>query len=260
MYNSVILLLLTVCLTLFFKNYGYITALILAPLLTFFLFRKKISYIQFSNPIEISKKEYWGYGIHTSVSAIANQIIFSIAPLLLGILNEPEHSIASFRVATIIPFNLLTLPGILMISDFSYLSRNYMDSNCLKRYYYNYLKVVIPISFIVFLLLIIYGDFVVENLFGAQYNDCVYMYKMFMVATFVTYIFRNPLGNILLAVGKAKWNGYNTYAFCFLYIIFSLIFYQYWGVIAIVYGLCATFILSGIVSLFLFYYYIKGLR
>ena len=34
-YNSVILLLLTVCLTLFFKNYGYITALILAPLLTF---------------------------------------------------------------------------------------------------------------------------------------------------------------------------------------------------------------------------------
>ena len=118
-----------------------------------------------------------------------------------------------------------------------------MDSNCLKRYYYNYLKVVIPISFIVFLLLIIYGDFVVENLFGAQYNDCVYMYKMFMVATFVTYIFRNPLGNILLAVGKAKWNGYNTYAFCFLYIIFSLIFYQYWGVIAIVYGLCATFIL-----------------
>ena len=191
-YNSVILLLLTVCLTLFFKNYGYITALILAPLLTFFLFRKKISYIQFSNQIEISKKEYWGYGIHTSVSAIANQIIFSIAPLLLGILNEPEHSIASFRVATIIPFNLLTLPGILMISDFSYLSRNYMDSNCLKRYYYNYLKVVIPISFVVFLLLIIYGDFVVENLFGAQYNDCVYMYKMFMVATFVTYIFRNP--------------------------------------------------------------------
>lgn len=84
-YNSVILLLLTVCLTLFFKNYGYITALILAPLLTFFLFRKKISYIQFRNQIEISKKEYWGYGIHTSVSAIANQIIFSIAPLLLGI-------------------------------------------------------------------------------------------------------------------------------------------------------------------------------
>lgn len=40
-YNSVILLLLTVCLTLLFKNYGYITALILAPLLTFFLFRKK---------------------------------------------------------------------------------------------------------------------------------------------------------------------------------------------------------------------------
>ena len=157
-------------------------------------------------------------------------------------------------------FNLLTLPGILMISDFSYLSRNYKDKKCLKSYYCNYLKVVVPVSFILFLLLIIYGDFVVENLFGAQYNDCIYMYKMFMVATFVTYIFRNPLGNILLAVGKAKWNGYNTYIFCLLYIIFSFIFYQYWGVLAIVYCLCATFILSGFVSLYLFYYYIKSLK
>jgi O-antigen/teichoic acid export membrane protein len=259
-YNSVILLLLTVCLTLLLKSYGYITALIFAPLFTFFLFRRKIPKIQFNTQIEIHKKEYWGYGIHTSISAIANQIIFSIAPLLLGILNEPEHSIANFRVATIIPFSLLTLPGILMISDFSYLSRNYMDSHCLKKYYYSYLKTVIPISFIVFFLLIIYGDIIVEKLFGMQYRDCVYMYKMFMVATFITFIFRNPLGNILLAVGKAKWNGYNTYVFCFLYIIFSLVFYQSWGAIAVAYGLCATFILSGIVSLILFYYYIKSLR
>ncbi len=55
------------------------------------------------------------------------------------------------------------------------------------------------------------------------------MYKMFMVATFVTYIFRNPLGNILLAVGKASGMDIILMPFAFLYIIFSLIFYQYWG-------------------------------
>ncbi len=117
-----------------------ISLLYISTIINFLLFRKK-KYLIYNLVIRLKYlKEYWGYGIHTSVSAIANQIIFSIAPLLLGILNEPEHSIASFRVATIIPFNLLTLPGILMISDFSYLSRNYMDSNCLKRYYYNYLR------------------------------------------------------------------------------------------------------------------------
>ena len=72
--------------------------------------------------------------------------------------------------------------------------------------------------------------------------------------------YQGGMGSGTTNLTYAKWNGYNTYAFCFLYIIFSLIFYQYWGAIAIVYGLCATFILSGIVSLFLFYYYIKGLR
>lgn len=259
-YNALILLFLTILLTLLFENYGYIIALVSAPLITFILFKNKIPKIKYDYKIEISKRKYWGYGLHTSVSAIANQIIFSIAPLLLGILNEPEHNIASFRVATIIPFNLLTLPGILMISDFSYLSRNYEDKKCLKSYYYNYLKVVIPISFIVFVLLTVFATPVVKLLFGDQYLDCIYMYQVFMIATFVTYIFRNPLGNILLAVGKAGWNGYSTYAFCALYIVFSLVAYKYWGAWAIVYGLCGTFILSGFVSLFLFLYYLRGLK
>lgn len=258
--NAFILLLLTILLTLLFQNYGYIIALISAPLITFILFKNKIPQIKFDYKPEISKRKYWGYGIHTSVSAIANQIIFSVAPLLLGILNEPEHNIATFRVATIIPFNLLTLPGILMISDFSYLSRNYRNKACLKNYYLNYLKIVLPVSFFVFLLLIIFATSIVKLLFGKQYLDCVYMYLVFMISTFVTYIFRNPLGNILLAVGMAKWNGYNTYVFCLLYIIFSFVTYPIWGIWAIVYGLCGTFIFSGFVSLFLFLYYIRGLK
>lgn len=258
--NAFILLFLTILLTFLFQNYGYIIALVAAPLITFILFRNKIPKIKFDYKPEISKRVYWGYGIHTSVSAIANQIIFSVAPLLLGILSEPEHNIASFRVATIIPFNLLTLPGILMISDFSYLSRNYKDKACLKSYYLNYLKIVVPVSFLVFLLLTIFATSVVKFLFGEQYLDCVYMYQMFMIATFVTYIFRNPLGNILLAVGKAEWNGYNTYIFCFIYIVFSFIAYPIWGIWAIIYGLCGTFVFSGFVSLFLFLYYIRGLK
>ena len=45
-YNSVILLLLTVCLTLFFKNYGYITALILSTTLQRYDIRKAKSSIR----------------------------------------------------------------------------------------------------------------------------------------------------------------------------------------------------------------------
>lgn len=259
-YNSLILVVSTVILTYLLQVYGYIIAIIITPLITFILFRSKIPRIDCKYDIQISKKEYWGYGIHTSISAIANQIIFSIAPLLLAILNEPQSAIANFRVATIIPLNLLTLPGILMISDFNFLSRNYKNVKSLKKYYISYLKVVIPISLVVFLLLSIYADTVIELLFGKQYLNCKHTYQIFMIATFITYIFRNPLGNILLAVGKAKWNGYNTYVFCGLYILFSLVFYQYWGIWAIVYGLCGTFILSGFVSLALFIFYIRQLK
>lgn len=261
MSNSLLMLFFTLILTYFIKTYGYILALFLSSALTFLCYYRispKIKYDKID--LEMSSKSYWSYGIHTSVSAIANQIVFSIAPVLLGLLNESNHIIASFKVATIIPFTLLTLPGILMISDFSYLSRSYKDPHILKDYYLNYLKIVMPISTLIFFLLIYWGNNIISLFFGSQYIDCLPSYYCFMIATYFTYVFRNPLGNILLAIGKANWNGYNTYLFCFLYIISTLLFYNSLGYYSAVYSLCATFVLSGFVSLYYFVHYLNTLN
>lgn len=259
-YNSLILLICVIALTGIMNVYGYVLALGIAPLITFLLFLLKIPRIRYSGNFTVNGYEYWSYGLHTSIGIIATQIIFSIAPLLLGLLNELEIEIANFRVATIIPFNLLTLPGILMIADFNYLSRNYTNSAILKKYYWDYLKVILPIAAVIFILMTIFARPIVVFLFGDRYESCVPMYQILMGATFITYIFRNPLGNILLAVGKAKWNGYNAYAFCILYILFTIAAYPFFGIWTVVYGLCGTFILSGIVSLVYFIHYLRLIK
>lgn len=259
-WNSLLLFFFAICLTYIWGVYGYIVSLIISPLIVFLLYdgRLKISHIRITN-INVDKKEYWAYGLHTSISGIANQIIFSIAPFLLGVLGASEHDIAGFKVATIIPFTLLTLPGILMITDFNFISRNYKNAGLLKEYYKNYIKTIIPISFFVFFFLTIYAEWVIKTVFGEQYLDSIKMYRLFMVSTFITYIFRNPLGNILLAVGKAQWNGYSTYCFCALYVLSSFISYKFVGSWGLAYSLSATFILSGFVSLFLYKIYLKRL-
>jgi O-antigen/teichoic acid export membrane protein len=257
-YFSITSFLLTVGLTYLFKSYGYIIALSLSPLIVFLLFRKSVNLKKKKH--EIDKKNFWSYGLHTSVGAFANQIIFSIAPILIAFLSEDKDQIAIFKVATIIPFNVLTLPGILMQSDFTVLARNFQSKNFLLDYYLNYLKIIFPLSIVGFFFLIYFGEEIIGFIFGTEYLKSVMMYKIFMGATFFTYLLRNPTGNILLAIGKAKWNGYNTYVFCVLYIVLSVVLFPVYDVYSLVYSLAFVFVFSGIISLSMFLYYLKTLK
>lgn len=254
---SITLLMAVVFATWLFGGYGYIAAYVFIPVIVFLVYNR--DHITFNSEQKLSK-DYWIYGIHTSLSSVANQIIFSVAPFLLGVLEAPESDIADFKVATIIPFNLLTLPGILMITDFNFLSKNYLDGERLIDYYKSYIKVIIPVTTVIFIPLIVWGESVIHFLFGEAYIGCYDYYVLFMIATYITFFFRNPLGNILLAVGKASWNGYNAYFFGALYILFTLLAYNYLGTNAAVYGLCGTFVLSGFLSLILFKKYLNKIK
>jgi O-antigen/teichoic acid export membrane protein len=258
-YFSVIAFALTVCLTWFFNTYGYLVALGFSPIIVFFIFSKYIGSSE-NKGVDVDKKEFWSYGIHTSVSAIANQIIFSIAPLLVAYLSEDKEQIALFKVATIIPFNVLTLPGILMQTDFTALARNSNSSKYLLGYYFNYLKIIGPLSIVGFFMSIYFGEEIIVFIFGKDYRSIVLMYQVFMIAAFFSYLLRNPIGNILLAIGKAKWNGYNTYFFCILYVGLSFFLYPIYNVYSIVYSLAFVFVFSGVVSLGMFIYYLKSLK
>ncbi len=258
-YFAIVTFILTVVLTWFFNTYGYIIALGISPLIVFFIFKKYIGSDR-NRIVDLDKKSFWSYGIHTSVSAIANQIIFSIAPLLIAYFSDDKEQIALFKVATIIPFNVLTLPGILMQTDFTVLARNSNSSKYLLNYYYNYIKIIGPISVVAFFVAIYFGEAIIVFVFGKEYISIVFMYQIFMTATFFSYLLRNPIGNILLAIGKAKWNGYNTYFFCILYVLLSVILFPIYNVYSIVYSLAFVFIFSGVVSFCMFVYYISLLK
>lgn len=255
--NSIVQLLLVVILVLLFRAYGYVFALLLAPLVSFYIYSRKTSRIRNNESLAISHKEYWVYGVNSSLGAVANQLVFSIAPFLLGICGAPEVDVANFKVATIIPFNLLTLPGILMITDFNYLSQNYRSKEKLQQYYKDYMKTILPISAIAFLLIIVFSTPIIKLCFGIEYVSISPMHQVLLFATFITYLFRNPLGNLLMAVGKANWNAYNSYFFCAFYIISSLLSYKYIGTMGVVVSLSLTFILSGFVSYALYKIYLN---
>jgi len=258
-YSSLVSLILVLICTYLFATNGYFIGLLISPLLIFFFFSRKISQPSKLRDI-FDKKKFWSYGLHTSISAFANQIIFSIAPILIAILSTNKLEIGIFKVATIIPFNVLTLPGILMQTDFTAIAKNSNDRKYLVDYYLNYLKIFGLCSLPFFALSIYFGKEIITVIFGKEYIDAAPMFNIFMIATYFSYILRNPLGNILLAVGKAKWNGYNTYFFCIFYIVASWLFYNQYNVYSFVYSLAIVFIFSGVVALFMFIKYLRIIK
>lgn len=259
-YSSIAILFLALSFTYFFNVSGYFIGMSLAPVVIFIVFSRRISNnLNSKNVLSINKKSFWNYGVHTSISAISNQIIFSIAPILIEALSTNKLEIGLFKVATIIPFNVLTLPGILMQTDFTALAKNSKSKKYLLDYYLNYLKIFGLITIPFFIVAIYFGDNIIVWIFGAEYKNAVLMYQIFMFATYFSYILRNPLGNILLAIGKAKWNGYNTYFFCAFYVVTSYIYFDAYGVYSFVYSLAFVFVGSGLVSLYMFYVYLRSL-
>lgn len=254
--GSVILLVLSIVLSYFFKGYGYVISIVLAPFFGYLVFRKHISFRRLASK-EPPAKTFFTYGLYTGLGMIASQTTILLGPVIGGYLNATSEDIALFRVATIIPFNLLIIPLMIMTTDFVHFSKNSTNPAVLKDYYFQYLKTISVITIVPFLIILIFNKPILLILFGSNYAGSSEMLFVLMVGVFFSFLFRIPLGNMLAAVGKADWNVFHTVFWLSAFIPISIYSYHSWGMLGISVSISCVFIFSGFISLFLFFLYLK---
>ena len=260
-YGSFLLVLLTFLLAYFFSGIGYTIAIVLAPLLSFLIYKSHVFYkkIEVDGVISVNVKEYYKYGIYTGVGMIANQMIISSGGMLAGFLGASNKDIAMYRVATIIPFNLMFIPLMIMTSDFVHFSKNQNSKKILINYYLNYLKTIFMISCIPFVVFFVFNKELIILLFGNEYSNASTMSFYLMVAIFFSFMFRIPLGNMLSAVGKANWNVVHSIVWFFLFIPLTIVLFRLYGIDGIAMSITIVIIVSGFVALILFYKYLNSI-
>lgn len=254
--GSVILFALAFILTFLFEGLGYVAALVVAPLITFTICFKRINKKKYIKNVSF-KKEYFSYGIYTGLGVIASQTIITSSPLIASFLNIDPDQIAILRTATIIPFNLLILPGIIMTTDYVHLSKLYLNPFELKKYYFNYLKTISVVFVIPFTILLIFHKYIIVFLFGIKYVESSNMFLVLLSSIFFSFLFRVPLGNILAAIGKANWNVIHALVWFILFLPMCYFFNEIYGIDGFAYAIATVIILSGFVSYWLFMKYIK---
>ena len=259
-YSSILLFTLAISLSYLFEAWGYITALVVGPLIVFCYFHlNKVPFVKKKNEFQLPSK-YTSYGIYTGLGMIANQAVITLGPVIAGYLNVEAVDIAIFKVSTIIPLNLLFIPAMILTTDFVHLSKSYNDSSILIKYYRRYLITIGGLMLLPFCFSIYFSEEIMKLFFGPKYVDAAPLFSALMIGIFFSFLFRVPLGNMLAAIGKANWNVVHSIIWLVLFIPLSYFLYNHYGLIGFTYSMSFVFIFSGLVSLCLMAYYYKMIK
>jgi O-antigen/teichoic acid export membrane protein len=206
--HSITLLVSVFLLSYFFQEIGYTIALLLTPLISSFLFIKKLN-IDFTSKIRLSitNFSFWKYGFFASLSNVLTQLLFAVDILLIGHLLEDTEMVTNYRYISLIPFSLLFLPILFISTDFVAFTEKIYD----KKYIFNYIK-----SYMLFFLITSCFMLLTSYIFAEQiltilepnFTQFVDTFLILMIGITGIYIIRGLFGNLLSSIGKANVNYY----------------------------------------------------
>ncbi|WP_397447332.1 polysaccharide biosynthesis C-terminal domain-containing protein [Polaribacter sp. R77954] len=255
--NSTILLLSVFVLSYFFKEIGYTIALLITPLITSFLFIKKLN-IDFSSQFKIPFKttSFWKYGFFTSLSNVVTQLLFVIDILLIGYLQEDAEMITNYRYISLIPFSLLFLPRVFIATDFVAFTEKIYD----KVYIYNYVKSYMLFFFLISILIILVSYFFSETILTILDDSFIPFADTFfilMLGIVGIYIFRGLYGNLLSSIGKAEINYYIASVALVLNLISNYYLIPKYGIKGAAITTSILMWFTGVISMIWFWYLYK---
>lgn len=257
-YNSVISLLLVILATYFYGFNGYLVAVTIAPFFVLFWYKKEM----FSNVNSIfsfNKKEFNQFSWHAAINNFSIELLFAIDILILSFLLN-EESVASYKVAILIPANMIFLAQSFIQSDYPKITLNNNDHRYLKNYILNYFKFFIPVCLLIISLGYIFREEIIILFFGKDYLSVSSYFTIFLFAFSANMIFRVLFGNLLSAIGKMNLVTYSTTISVVVLIISSMLLVPKLQIMGMVYSMFLALIFCGSCMYFFFIKELKKLK
>lgn len=258
-WNNLTLVIGAISLTYLFGGLGYITALVLLPVVVGIVLLFKLNALQNIKPrVSLNKKEFINYGLFMSIGGVLSQLLYAVDIMLIANILKESSLVAEYKVANIIPFSLLILPVAILTTDYVKISNEAeKDRSSIWKYYGAYLKIMSLISVGIIAFFYFCSDYLML-LFGEQYNNHNNLMFIFSIGVVGALLFRIPLGNILAAVGWPKINALFSLVILLINLVAGYYCVTKFGVFGAAYTTIALMWCSGILSLFALIYYVKS--
>ncbi|MBU6134403.1 oligosaccharide flippase family protein [Clostridium tertium] len=262
-FNTIVYFLATVGLSLKLGVSGLIIGMYIAYLLSIVLgawfIRKDLFYNKIKLDSKFDKVKFLKYSIVTVLTNAMSQILYLLDTQLIGIFTKDEAVLASYKVATTIPFNLIFIPTSIMVFAYPYFAQNKNDKAWIKNRVSQLTKILLVINLVIGLGGVIFSDLIL-SIFGKQYLDAKACFNVLMIGYIIAGTFRVPYGNILASLGLVKANFINAIFSGIANIVLDVVLIIKYGSIGAAYATLIVFMISSFIHFMFIKREIRGIN
>ena len=225
-----------------------------------YMIKDYLSFDLKTNRNKLKFKEFIKFSIVTALSNVISQFILYIDTFIIGMLIIDPNITANYKIATTIPLNLAFIPTSIITFIYPYFARKKDDIKWIKN---NTYKLIVSLLFINLVLcggLIICAPTIIKLLFGNEYLDAVYTFRILILGFLIQSTFRIPFGNILVMVRKVNYNLINSILSGSINIILNIILIYEYNDVGAAYAKLFTFLISSIIGFIFFKRYLNNSR
>lgn len=210
-FSTVVTVVFSILLSLFFLVNGLVAANYISSIATiiFVILAYKIRLPRFKNNLEKKDKlELIKFSFVCMVNNSTSSLMSLLDTFILGIVIAQSTVTASYKVASKVPTALFFIPVCVMTYIYPYFAKNAHNKKwCIS----NFKKVILLFGLfnaVVAIGLIVLAPFIVNLLFGAQYNDSITAFRILCANYAVQSTFKMVPGQLLVSQKKL---GFNTF-------------------------------------------------
>ncbi len=158
------------------------------------------------NLLKSEIKEFMSFSLISMLSNIFSSLLFLLDVFFIGYLLKDELMVASYKIATIIPFAMNFLPMTIIIYVYPYIVQLAHDKEKIKLKVNQLMKILLIVNSLISLFCIVFAELIIKIVFGSRFIDAVPAFRILMISYIIIGSFRSPLGNTLNALKKVNYN------------------------------------------------------
>lgn len=184
------------------RYFAYAASLLVAAL---FLNAVGFSIRRSSHLGKTTKREMWRYSLSTQTSSAINQLTYLLDVFLVGVFVAQSASVASYRVATLIPEGLLFIPSSVIMFASPYFVKHNSDQMWFAGKCRLFLAISAGLYFGIAILLFVLAPHLIEMAWGAEYLDATMAFRLLSVS-FAFSAIRTTCTNLLCTIRAVREN------------------------------------------------------
>ncbi len=202
-------------------------------------------------------RQFIRYSLICVATNALSQLLSIADVFLVGLFFKDGQAVASYKTATLIPFNLYFIPGAIIVFAYPYFAQRKDDPRWIIRKSVEVQVALAAVNGTITLVLVLFAPLIIGLVFGKNYLDAVPAFQVLCLAFFVGGTFRTLAGNLLAAMELVEFNLINAVLMGIVTIGLDILLIRALGSLGAALSSLIVICLDSIVSLIYLYWHLR---